>query len=70
MRARGVVLALWGRQAQLEDACAEAIWTGNGGIVVAQNLASEAEIDSAMAQAKASRRAHPETGGKCLLGRL
>lgn len=54
MRAGGVVLALWGRQAQLEDASAEDIWTGNGGIVVAQNLASEAEVDSAMAQARAA----------------
>jgi predicted lactoylglutathione lyase len=54
MHAGGIVLALWGRQAQLEDACAEAIWTGNGGIVVARNLASEAEVDSAMARAKAA----------------
>ncbi|HSB59345.1 MAG TPA: VOC family protein [Methyloceanibacter sp.] len=54
MQAGSVVLALWGRQAQLEDANAEAIWTGNGGIVVARNLASEAEVDSAMAQAKAA----------------
>jgi predicted lactoylglutathione lyase len=54
MRAGGVVLALWGREAQLEDASAEAIWTGNGGIVVARNLASEAEVDAAMAQAEAA----------------
>jgi len=54
MRAGGVVLALWGRQAQLEDACAEGIWIGNGGIVVAQNLASEVEVDCAMTRAEAT----------------
>ena len=40
-RAGGLVLALWGREAQVEDANAGALWTGNGGIVVAQNVASE-----------------------------
>jgi predicted lactoylglutathione lyase len=54
MRAGGVVLALWGRQAQLEDASAEDIWTGNGGIVVARNLASKAEVDAAMVQAESA----------------
>ncbi len=54
MRAGSVALALWGRQAQLEDACAEGLWTGNGGIVVVRNLASEAEVDRAMAQAEAA----------------
>jgi predicted lactoylglutathione lyase len=54
MRAGSVVLALWGRQAQLEDASAEEIWTGNGGIVVARNLASEAEVDAAMVRAEAA----------------
>jgi predicted lactoylglutathione lyase len=54
LRAGGVVLALWGRQAQIEDAGAETVWTGNGGIVIARNLASEAEVDAAMAQAEAS----------------
>jgi uncharacterized protein len=54
MQAVGVVLALWGRQAQIEDAGAEEIWTGNGGIVVARNLAGDAEVDAAMAQAEAA----------------
>ena len=54
MRAGSVVLALWGRQAQLKDACAEDIWTGNGGMVVARNLVSEADVDTAMAQAEAA----------------
>ncbi len=54
MRAGGVVLALWGRQAQIEDAGAETVWTGNGGIVIARNFASEAEVDAAMALAEAA----------------
>lgn len=53
-RAGGVVLALWSREAQREDANAGALWNGNGGMVVAQNVASEAEVDAVMAQAEAS----------------
>jgi uncharacterized protein len=53
-RAGSVVLALWGREAQIEDANASALWTGNGGIVVAQNVASEAEVDAVMATAEAA----------------
>ena len=54
LRAGGVVLALWGREAQIEDAKADALWTGNGGIVVAQNVASEGEVDAVMATAEAA----------------
>lgn len=50
-RAGGVVLALWSREAQREDAQAEDLWDGNGGIVVAQNVASEREVDAVMAKA-------------------
>lgn len=53
-RAGGVVLALWGREAQVEDANAHALWTGSGGIVVAQNVASEDEVDAIMAKAAAA----------------
>lgn len=49
-----VVLALWGRAAQLEDARADALWTGNGGIVVAQNVANERDVDAVMARAQAA----------------
>src|SRR6476620_4906069 len=47
-----VALALWGRDAQRDDALAGDIWTGNGGIAVAQNLASEAEVDAVIALAE------------------
>jgi predicted lactoylglutathione lyase len=53
-RAGGVVLALWGREAQGEDANAGDVWNGNGGMVVAQNVASEAEVDAVMARAATS----------------
>jgi predicted lactoylglutathione lyase len=53
-KAGGVVLALWGREAQARDANAEALWTGNGGMAVAQNVASEAEVDAVMARAEAA----------------
>jgi predicted lactoylglutathione lyase len=49
-----VVLALWGRDAQRDDAQAAELWTGNGGIAVAQNLASEAGVDAMMARAEAA----------------
>ena len=53
-RAGGVVLALWGREAQRDDANAGALWNGNGGMVVAQNVASKVEVDAVMAKAAAS----------------
>jgi hypothetical protein len=53
-RAGGVVLALWRRETQREDANAGEVWNGNGGIVVAQNVASEAAVDTVMAKAAAS----------------
>lgn len=53
-QAGGIVLAIWGREAQRDDANAAELWTGNGGIVVARNVASAAEVDAAMATAKAA----------------
>ena len=48
------MLALWGRNAQRDDAQAAELWTGNGGMVVAQNLASEDAVDFMMARAEAA----------------
>jgi uncharacterized protein len=53
-RAGGVVLALWSREAQRDDAQANELWTGNGGMVVAQNVASEGDVDALMAKAEAA----------------
>ena len=58
-KAGGIVLAIWSRESQKEDANATDLWTGNGGIVVAQNVASESEVDAMMAKA--------ETAGACIL---
>jgi len=53
-KAGGIVLAIWSRESQKEDANANDLWTGNGGIVVAQNVASEGEVDAMMAKAEAA----------------
>ena len=47
-----VALALFGRDALKHDAAAHALWTGNGGIALAQNIGSEAEVDAMMALAE------------------
>jgi uncharacterized protein len=67
-RAGGIVLALWGREAQIEDANAGTLWDGNGGIVVAQNLASEAEVDAVLARAKAAGARILKPGAKTFWG--
>jgi catechol 2,3-dioxygenase-like lactoylglutathione lyase family enzyme len=53
-KAGPVVLGLFGREALHEDAQAGDLWTGNGGIAVAANYASEAEVDAMLAKAKAA----------------
>jgi len=47
-----VVLALFGRESLKEDGQAGELWTGNGGMTLAQNVASEAEVDAMMARAE------------------
>ena len=63
-----VVLALWGRDAQREDAEAAELWTGNGGMVVAQNLASESEVDAMMVHAEAAGARILKPAGKTFWG--
>lgn len=46
-----VVLGLFGREALKEDGNAGPVWTGNGGISLARNLGSEAEVDRLMTHA-------------------
>jgi uncharacterized protein len=53
-KAGPVVLALFGREALHDDAQAGDLWTGNGGIALAQNVASESEVDAMMARAEAA----------------
>jgi catechol 2,3-dioxygenase-like lactoylglutathione lyase family enzyme len=47
----GGVLGLFGREALAEDGNVGAIWTGNGGVTLAYNLPSEAEVDAMMTEA-------------------
>jgi catechol 2,3-dioxygenase-like lactoylglutathione lyase family enzyme len=49
-----VVLALFGREPLREDGNADSVWTGNGGIALAQNVGSEAEVDALVARARAA----------------
>ena len=67
-RAGGIVLSLWDRKAQIEDANADALWDGNGGVVVAQNVASEAEVDAVLAKAKAAGARILKPGTKTFWG--
>jgi uncharacterized protein len=67
-RAGGIVLALWDRKAQIKDANASTLWDGNGGIVVAQNLASEAEVNSVLAKAKVAGARILKPGAKTFWG--
>ncbi len=52
IQAGPVALGLFGRDALENDAKASGLWTGNGGITVAMNCASEAEVDAMMATAE------------------
>jgi uncharacterized protein len=50
--AGNMVLSLFGRDARKEDADAASVWSGNGGIALAQNLASERDVDDFMVLAE------------------
>jgi uncharacterized protein len=67
-RAGGIVLSLWDREAQIQDANAGTLWDGNGGIVVAQNVASGAEVDAVLAKAKAAGARILKPGTKTFWG--
>jgi len=54
LRAGPVVLGLFGREALEGDGHLDTVWTGNGGIALAQNQASEQEVDAMMAKAEAN----------------
>lgn len=53
-RAGSTVLALYGKDALREDAAAEGLWTGQGGMTLAQNMESEAAVDDFLAKAEAA----------------
>ena len=47
---------------------AGALWNGNGGIAIAQNVASEAEVDAVMARRKPQARACLKPAAKTFWG--
>jgi uncharacterized protein len=67
-RAGGIVLSLWDRKEQIQDAKAGTLWDGNGGIVVAQNVASAAEVDAVLAKAKSAGARILKPGTKTFWG--
>jgi len=67
-RAGGIVLSLWDGKEQIQDAKAGTLWDGNGGIVVAQNVASAAEVDAVLAKAKSAGARILKPGTKTFWG--
>lgn len=67
-RAGAVVLGLWSRKEQIEEAKAEALWTGNGGIVVAMDCTSESEVDAMLAKAETAGATVLKPGTKAFWG--
>ncbi|HEV8391747.1 MAG TPA: VOC family protein [Dongiaceae bacterium] len=48
----GLVFALWGREALVEDAGVEAPGKGFGNVSIAQNVRSKADVDATLRQAR------------------
>jgi uncharacterized protein len=67
-QAGAVVLGLWSRDEQIEDANVGGVWTGNGGICLAQNLPSEVAVDEMMAKAEAAGARTLKSGTKTFWG--
>ena len=67
-QAGAVVLGLWSRDEQIKDANAGALWTGNGGVCIAQNVASPQAVDEMMAKAEAAGARILKPGTKTFWG--
>jgi uncharacterized protein len=66
-QAGGMVIALWGRAQLAEDSGAEDA-RGWGGVTLAHNVASPAEVDSVLAEAEAAGATIPRPGGETFWG--
>jgi len=66
-QAGGLVLALWGRDELAADSGVED-GGGYGGITLAHNVGSPAEVDRILAEAKAAGAAISRTGGETFWG--
>jgi uncharacterized protein len=67
-QAGGMVLSLWDRARLAEDSCVENS-PGWGGVTLALNLGSPAEVDTAIEEARRAGATRPRAG-RDLLGRL
>jgi catechol 2,3-dioxygenase-like lactoylglutathione lyase family enzyme len=66
-QAGGMVIALWGRAQLAEDSGAEDA-SGWGGVTLAHNVRSPAEVDSVLAEAEAAGATIPRPGGETFWG--
>ena len=66
-RAGGIVLSLWDRKEQIQDANAGTLWDGNGGIAECRKR-GRGRCDPH--ESESSRSAHLEAGNQDRLGRL
>ena len=66
-QAGGLVLALWGRQELAADSGVRDT-RGWGGVTLAHNVASPAEVDATLAQAKAAGATIPRAGADTFWG--
>jgi uncharacterized protein len=63
----GMVLALWGRDELAKDSCVEDTG-GWGGVTLANNVGSPAEVDALLDLARAAGAAVPRTGAETFWG--
>jgi uncharacterized protein len=63
----GMVLALWGRDELAKDSCVEDTG-GWGGVTLANNVGSPAEVDALLDVARAAGAAVPRTGAETFWG--
>ncbi len=68
-QAGGMILALWGRDKLAEDSRVED-HGGWGGVTLAYNVGSPAEVDAVLVDAAAAGAAIGRPGGRHVLGRL
>jgi uncharacterized protein len=66
-QAGGMIVALWGREQLAEDSCVED-GGGWGGITLAHNVRSPAEVDAVLAEAEAAGATIPRRGAETFWG--
>lgn len=67
-QAGGMVVALWSREKLAEDSCVEQDNGGWGGITLAYNCGSPAEVDAVIAEAETAGATIPRRGAETFWG--